>query len=117
MTTKPNPATIAPAVDTAPAIIVFGTDDTGKPHASTFTIDQRHDAIRAAGLMSFRAFAVEGEALTNLAEKIPAGKVFNSGKGFVPFVKREIGEQLDQLAKDKPDLLIAVPVPKVGDDL
>jgi len=117
MTTAPNPAIVAQAADTAPAIIVFGTDDNGKPHASTFTIDQRHDAIRAAGLMSFRAFAVEGGSLIALAAKIPAGKVFNSGKGFVPFVKREIGEQLDQLAKDKPDRLIAVPVPEVGNDL
>ncbi|MFY0646094.1 hypothetical protein [Sulfitobacter geojensis] len=117
MTTEPNPATVALVADTAPAIIVFGTDDTGKPHASTFTIDQRGDAIRAAGLMSFRAFAVEGETLTALAAKIPAGKVFNSGKGFVPFVKREVGEQLEQLAQVKPDLLIAVPFPEDGDDL
>ena len=116
MTTNANPATAAQAADTAPAIIVFGTDDTGKPHASTFTIDQRHDAIKAAGLMSFRAFAVEGEPLTGLAAKIPAGKVFNSGKGFVPFVKRDVGEQLDQLAQDRPDLLIAVPTLGDADD-
>lgn len=116
MTTKPKPTGVAPAADTAPAIIVFGTDDTGKPHASTFTINQRHAAIKAAGLMSFRALAVEGEPLTHLAAKIPVGKVFNSGKGFVPFVKREVGEQLDQLAKDQPDRLITVPAPEESAD-
>lgn len=116
MTTQPNRTKDAANADTTPAIIVFGPDDTGKPHASTFTIDQRHEAIRAAGLMSFRALAIEGEPLISLAAKIPAGKVFSSGKGFVPFVKRDVGQQLDQLAKDQPDLLIALPDLDVGSD-
>jgi hypothetical protein len=105
------PITLAQPPDTDPAIILFGTDDSGKPHASTFNIDQRHDAIKAAGLMGFRALAVEGEILTVLAAKIPAGKVFSSGKGFVPFVKREVGAQLDKFATDHPDQLITVPAP------
>jgi hypothetical protein len=103
------PITLAQPSDTDPAIIIFGTDDSGKPHASTFNIDQRHDAIKAAGLMGFRALAVDGETLIALAAKIPAGKVFSSGKGFVPFVKREVGAQLDQFATDHPDQLITVP--------
>ncbi|MBM2362726.1 hypothetical protein JQX22_25110 [Sulfitobacter pseudonitzschiae] len=110
--TSPTKANVSLSTQpTAPAIIVFGTDDTGKPHASTFGIDQRHDAIRAAGLMGFQALAVEGDALIALAKLIPAGKVFSSGKGFVPFVKREVGEQLQQFAQDHPDQLITVPVP------
>ncbi|MBM2295138.1 hypothetical protein JQX09_24845, partial [Sulfitobacter pseudonitzschiae] len=61
--TSPTKANVSLSTQpTAPAIIVFGTDDTGKPHASTFGIDQRHDAIRAAGLMGFQALAVEGDA-------------------------------------------------------
>ncbi len=102
--------------DKDPAIILFGNDDSGKPHASSFDIDRRHDAIKAAGLMGFQALAVEGDVLTALATKIPIGKVFNSGKGFVPFVKREIGQQLDQYAEDHPDQLIALPAPVAAAD-
>jgi hypothetical protein len=111
--TNKAPITLARPLETDPAIIIFGDDDSGKPHASTFNIDQRHDAIKAAGLMGFRALAVEGETLTALAAKIPAGKVFSSGKGFVPFVKREVGAQLDQFATDHPDQLITGPTPAV----
>jgi hypothetical protein len=106
-----TPITLAQPPDCSPAIILFGTDDSGKPHASTFNIDQRHHAIKAAGLMGFRALAVEGETLTGLAAKIPAGKVFSSGKGFVPFVKRDVGALLDQFATDHPDQLITVSAP------
>jgi hypothetical protein len=94
-----------------PAVILFGNDDTGKPHTSSFDINRRHEAIKAAGLMGFQALAVEGDFLVSLAKKVPVGKVFSSGKGFVPFVKRDVGEQLAQFATDHPDQLITVPAP------
>ena len=113
MTSSSNaPVTLAQPPE-PPAIILFGTDDTGKPHASSFDIDRRHEAIKAAGLMGFQALAVEGDVLVSLAKKVPVGKVFSSGKGFVPFVKREVGAQLAQIAKESPDLLIDVPKPTI----
>jgi hypothetical protein len=103
------PVQAAPTKTDDPALVIFGRDDSGKPHASAFTLDQRHEAIRAAALMSFQALAVEGADLMALAKGLPVGKVFGSGKGFVPFVKREIGEALEAIARDKPDQVIALP--------
>ncbi|MEB8388532.1 hypothetical protein OO012_15000 [Rhodobacteraceae bacterium KMM 6894] len=114
MTQHTKPSVTLPQMDANPAIILFGYDDSGKPHASSFDIERRHEAIKAAGLMGLRALAVEGETLVAIAAKIPVGKVFGSGKGFVPFVKREVGAQLDQVAKDHPDLLITVPKPDLN---
>lgn len=71
--------------------------------------DQRHEGIKAAGLTGFQAMAVEGDALASLAKRVPVGKGFSSGKGFVPFVKREVGAQLARIVKNSPDLLIDDP--------
>lgn len=113
MTVQHHASITLSKMNTNPAVIVFGNDDCSKPHASTFNSDQRDAAVRAAGLMGFRALAVEGKALIALAARLPAGKVFSSGKGFVPFVKREVAQHLDQIATDHPDQLIAVLPAKV----
>src|ERR1035441_6813823 len=42
---------VAATADTAPAIIVFGLDPTGKPKAATFPAHQIDLASKAAGLM------------------------------------------------------------------
>src|SRR3954469_1252231 len=69
-----------------PALIVFGRDEAGKPHASRFSHADADLAERAAGLMGMRVLRVTGEEEIALAERLPAGRVFASGRAFVPFV-------------------------------
>ncbi len=77
----------------APAVIMVGLDDTGKPHASWFTADQADAAMTAADLMNMALVDVIGD-LDGIAAKLPQGKLFESGKAFVPFVKRSTYELL-----------------------
>ncbi|WP_152047147.1 hypothetical protein [Aureimonas psammosilenae] len=77
----------ADAADAVPALIVLGRDDSDRPHASWFTADEAELAAKAAGLMEMAALPVEGDALAALAAKLPHGRVFASGKAFVPFVR------------------------------
>ncbi len=77
-----------------PALIVVGRDDTDKPHASSFAEADVTLARKAAELMGMYAVAVESDALKELAVKLPEGRVFASGKAFVPFVKASLFEQL-----------------------
>lgn len=86
---KPQANTTTPA-----ALILVGLDDQGKPHAAWFTADQVDAATLAADLMDMASIEVEGNELAALAGMLPKGKLFESGKAFVPFAKRETYDRL-----------------------
>lgn len=73
--------------DAAPVLIVMGLDDTRKPHASTFDEESAELATKAAGLMGMRVVPLDTAELQALAAKLPRGRVFASGRAFVPFVR------------------------------
>lgn len=83
--------TISP---TTPALVLFGRDQAGKPHASWFDAASVELAIKAAGLMSMRAVPVESDALREVAASLPRGRLFSSGRAFTPFVKGKLYERL-----------------------
>lgn len=84
----------APAAALPPAIILFGRDERGQPHASRFAGDMAGEAEAAAGLMCLHHAIANTDALRDLAARLPAGRLFPSGRGFVPFVKAELYERL-----------------------
>jgi hypothetical protein len=88
--------------DTAPAIIVFGLDPTGKPKAATFPAQQADLATKAAGLMQLRILKVDSPELTQFATQLPVGKIYASGHGFVPQVRTAIYDRLLQFADPAP---------------
>ncbi|WP_036281124.1 hypothetical protein [Methylocystis sp. ATCC 49242] len=73
-----------------PVLVVMGLDDTRKPHASTFDEADAKLAAKAAGLMGMRVVKLDTAELKALAAKLPRGKVFASGRAFVPFVKASL---------------------------
>lgn len=81
---------------TAPpsAVILFGRDEQGRPHASRFDGNIRAEVEAAARLMGLHLGAVDTVALRDLATRLPPGRLFPSGKGFVPFVKADLYKQL-----------------------
>ena len=83
----------SPEVIASP-IIVFGRDDRGKPHASRFEATEAPLAERAAGLMGMRVLRIASEDAVALAATLPSGRIFASGRGFVPFVKAELFAKL-----------------------
>ncbi len=88
--------TMPPKADGVPNVLLAGLDDQGKPHASWFGEEQADAAAVAADLMGFAVIDISTEELAAVAAKLPRGKLFESGKAFVPFVKRSV---YDQLAK------------------
>ncbi len=87
-------------VPAGPVLIVLGKDENGKSHASWFAADEVDLAAKAAGLMGMATLKIENEALFQLANKqLARGKVFASGRGFVPFVKAPV---FDELVKNLP---------------
>ena len=86
----------------APAIIVFGADETNKPRAASFTGGEVEAATKAAELMKLRVLKVAGPELTELAARLERGRIYASGHGFVPPIRPSIYEQLSELADPKP---------------
>ncbi|MBZ9725303.1 hypothetical protein LB554_15230 [Mesorhizobium sp. CO1-1-11] len=83
-----NPAANGVATpSTLPVLIVLGLDDGGKAHASWFGEAETDVAEKAAGMMGMAALRASTDELRDLAGKLPQGRVFASGKAFVPFVK------------------------------
>jgi hypothetical protein len=91
---RPKAAAVAEA-PTAKHILV-GLDGQGKAHASWFGEEDGDAAALAADIMDMALLPISSDELTAIAAKLPRGKLFESGKAFVPFVKRTV---YDQLAK------------------
>ena len=93
-----------PKADAA-ELIVLGRDASGKSHASWFDTEEAPLAKKAAGLMGMATMRVASADIRKLADRLPHGKVFASGKAFVPFVKGELYtsllDHLDVAEKDR----------------
>ena len=84
---------------TALAVVVFGRDEAGKPHASSLGTSEAELAEKAAGLMGMRVLRLTSDEERELAAKLPRGRVFGSGRAFVPFVKVGLFDRLEALAQ------------------
>jgi hypothetical protein len=80
--------------DTAPILVVFGTDREGEPRASQFTERDAELAIKAAGLLGFRSAWVTDVAGRAIAEALPNGNVFAPSNGFIRRVRQSVFERL-----------------------
>ncbi|ARO57150.1 hypothetical protein B2G69_25300 [Methylorubrum zatmanii] len=89
------------------AVILFGRDEQGRPHASRFDGNSVAEVEAAARLMDLHFGAADTAALRDLATRLPAGRLFPSGKGFVPFVKADLYNQL-LAATTAPDMPMPV---------
>lgn len=77
-----------------PSVIVLGRDDSNRPHASWFDATEGDAAKAAAALMRMMTLPIAGAELEALADRLPHGKVFASGKAFVPFTKQSLYDEL-----------------------
>lgn len=79
--------TSLPAHDLLPAGLILGRDNNHRPHAAWFMPDQLEQAESAASAMGmFFVNVGENQDLAAIATKLPKGKLFDSGKAFVPFI-------------------------------
>lgn len=100
-TKKPAPATRATSAQTAaPALIVFGMSDIGKPRAGTFPATQQLVAGKAAATMGLSILAIKDQKTRAMAESLPAGRITAGEKGFIPFVRENLFAELLTAAKD-----------------
>ena len=88
----------SPLAKPTPALIVFGADKGGKPHAAWFATPDVSLATKAAETIGFRAIALCDGAQRSAAAELPQGRVFSSGRAYVPFIAKDVYERLQALA-------------------
>ena len=87
--------------DKVPILVVLGIDVDGKPHGSRFEERDAPFVERAAELMGFHVvrIAPDNAELHAIAEGLPLGKIFATGRAFVPFVGRSAFDKLATLVE------------------
>jgi hypothetical protein len=84
---------IAPATST-PALIVLGFDEQQKPRGTKF-VDAKLDLVtKAAGLMGLKVYEASPPEIADLAKKLPAGRLYANGRGFVPNIRQSLYSDL-----------------------
>jgi len=97
--TKPKRGSPRGAAAPKAAIVVHGTDEHGKPRAARFAGEQLDLVNKAAALMHLQFCRATSPAVAEIAQKLPAGRIYSNGRGFVPNVRRDLyAKLLDALA-------------------
>ena len=102
MSTTSETATPKPS-SAAPALVVFGRDEAGKAHAAWFDQSEAALAEKAADLMGLRVLRVRADEHRALAAQLPHGRVFASGRAFMPFTKASLFMALQTAAQAAAD--------------
>jgi hypothetical protein len=116
--TKPA-AKSAEAADTK-VLIVLGYDEDQKPRAARFPAADANLVAKAAQLMDLRVHEAITEELAAPAKKLPVGRLYSNGKGFVPNVRQNLYSQIivelaaqpqAAIGKDNDELPVATGLP------
>jgi hypothetical protein len=84
----------AAATAASPTLIVLGFDDQQKPRGARF-VDAKPDLVtKAADLLGFKVYEASSEDVAEYAEKLPLGRLYANGRGFVPNIRQDLYSDL-----------------------
>lgn len=75
-------------------LYVFGIDDEGKPRGARFA-EFNDKVVSAAGNMRLKSVHAASAAFNSIAMKLPVGRLYASGKAFVPPIRRDLVDKLN----------------------
>ena len=123
-TTKAKAATKESAAS-AP-LIVLGYDEHYKPRAARFPASDAELVTKAAKLMDLKVYEAVTEDLAALAKKLPDGRLYGNGRGFVPNIRRSLYSEIivtlavepqAAIGKDQDELPVATGLPRTWDEI
>jgi hypothetical protein len=118
----------APATTATPPLIVLGFDEQQKPRGARF-VDAKPDLVtKAAEMMGFRVYKTTSPEVADIAKKLPVGRLYANGRGFVPNVRQDLYSDLVATlavepqeavatAEDKDSLPVARGMPRSWDEI
>jgi hypothetical protein len=84
----------AAAPTSTSALIVLGFDEQQKPRGAKF-VDAKLDLVtKAADLMGLKVYEATAEEVAELAKKLPLGRLYANGRGFVPNIRQSLYSDL-----------------------
>jgi hypothetical protein len=123
-TTKANAAAKQPAAS-AP-LIVLGYDENQKPRAARFPAADAELVAKAAQLMDLKVYEAATADLAALAKKLPVGRLYGNGRGFVPNVRQSLYSEIivtlavepqAAVGKDQDEPPVATGLPRTWDEI
>jgi hypothetical protein len=103
----------APADNGAATLIVIGFDDQQKPRGARF-VDAKPDLVtKAADAMGFKVYEASSEDVAEIAKKLPLGRLYANGRGFVPNIRQSLYSDLVVVLGQEPDAALS----RNGNDL
>ena len=72
----------------SPPLIVLGYDDDQKPRGARFDHDKPNLVTKAAEFMDLKVYQATSEDVAAVAEKLPVGRLYANGRGFVPNIRQ-----------------------------
>jgi hypothetical protein len=76
-------------------IVLYGYDEDNKPRAARFdNVTNQELLSKAADAMALTQCKVATATLSEIAKKLPAGRLYSNGRGFVPHVRSNLYESL-----------------------
>ncbi len=123
--TKSTAKAKAAAKESAP-LILLGYDEHHKPQGAQFPAADTDLVTKAARLMDLRVYEAASEDLAALAKKLPVGRLYSNGRGFVPNIRQSlyseiivklVAEPQAALGKDKDELPVATGLPRTWDEI
>ena len=126
--TKPTAKAKAAAKESTAAapLIVLGYDEHHKPQGAQFPAADADLVAKAARLMDLNVYEAASEDLAALAKKLPVGRLYNNGRGFVPNIRQSlyseiivtlVAEPQAALGRDKDELPVATGLPRTWDEI
>ena len=85
-------STLAPTA--TPPLIVLGFDDQQKPRGARFVEAKPDLVMKAADLMGFKVYEATPPDVAEIAKKLPVGRLYANGRGFVPNIRQSLYSDL-----------------------
>jgi hypothetical protein len=86
-------------VKTVRTMILFGTDESKRPRAARFVVDDNLGLLAAAAdSLNLIICEVKTAKLADLAEKLPVGKVHAAGPALVPYIRQDLYDKVVEAA-------------------
>src|ERR1700736_918341 len=96
---------------TTPPLIVLGFDEQQKPRGARF-VDAKPDLVtKAADLLGFKVYEASPEDVAEYAKKLPLGRLYANGRGFVPNIRQSLYSDLVVVLGQEPQATLS----KTGD--
>jgi hypothetical protein len=83
---------------TVDQLFVLGLDDNGKPRGARFA-ELKDNIASAATDMNCRILINQPEAVSDIAMKLPVGRIYASGKAFIPNIRRDLYDKISEAAR------------------